>query len=69
MAGSYCGTGDASMTIGNTQNSGITYESVMEGYIQTGASSGTLQLRLKSEVAASSVTTKAGSWGILTPVQ
>jgi hypothetical protein len=67
---SYCGTGDAGSASGGVQTASTSYESVMEGYIQTSAgNSGTLQLRMKSEVAASAATVKTGSFGILTPVQ
>ena len=68
--GSYCGTGDASATTTAINAATTSYEAVMEGYIQTSVGNGgTLQLRMKSEVGASAATVKAGSFGILTPVQ
>lgn len=44
------------------------YVATVEGYIQTGATAGNIVLRCKSEVAASAVTVRAGSFGTLTQV-
>ena len=42
-----------------------TYLARIHGVIETGASGGTFSARFRSEVAASTVTIKAGSWGAL----
>ncbi|MDQ2910171.1 MAG: collagen-like protein, partial [Actinomycetota bacterium] len=45
------------------QTAATTYLARISGVIKTGASAGTLTPRFRSEVAASTVTLKAGSWG------
>jgi hypothetical protein len=48
-----------------TPATGTTYVAHVYGVVHTGAGAGNLQLRLRSEVAASTVTVKADSWGAL----
>ncbi len=68
LSGSYCGTGDAASTTTGVQTANTSYTSTMEGYIETGNDTGTLQLRAKSASAAQT-TVKTGSFGILQVVQ
>lgn len=62
--GSYCGIDDAVVTTSGGVGIGTKFTSTMEGYIETGSESGTLQLRLKSELNEKSIV-KSGSFGIL----
>jgi hypothetical protein len=48
-----------------TPTAGTTYVAHVYGVVHTGATAGNLQLRLRSEVALSTVTVKADSWGAL----
>ena len=67
--GSYCGTGDAATTTTGAVMPGNHFTSIMEGYIQTGATVGDLKLRVKSETNGKEVTIDPASFGILQIVQ
>ncbi len=66
--GSYCGVGDADATTSGIENQGTNFTSTMEGYIETGANSGDLKLRMKSEAAQETIV-KTGSFGLVQIVQ
>lgn len=67
---SFCGNGDVVSTSGGVQTINTSYEAVVDGYIQTSVGNGgTLQLKFRTEVNSTSVTVKAGSFGVLTVVQ
>lgn len=65
----YCNTGDAAVGMSTYDAEATTdmYPTTIEGYLQTGASAGTLQLR--SIYQEANVVIKAGSFGVLEVVQ
>ncbi len=66
---SYCSsTAQPNIFSTGVQATATDYNSIIEGYIETGASSGTLQLTMRAEVNAK-VTAKAGSFGVLTKLE
>ncbi len=67
--GSYCGSGDATITTTGTDNPNNIFTSHMEGYIQTGNTAGKLQLRFRSETTGKEVKIDEKSYGILQIVQ
>lgn len=69
-SGGYCQTGDANdiNVTGTVADPAIDYSSTIEGYIETGATAGALQLRYIPDTTAG-VTIRAGSFGILQVVQ
>lgn len=48
-----------------TPSTTVPFMSTVHGYLLNGATGGTLQLRMRSEISASNATIKQGSWGRL----
>lgn len=66
---SYCsGVAEPGLFTTGVQATATEYQSTVDGYIETGATGGTLQLRMRAEVNAA-VTAKAGTYGELTRVE